>query len=275
MSRIFDQKNVWGSQGGLNAQRADLWKIDFSQVVTGLNDQIRPSLTVGTQIETDLEPIQSTVEPYFISSVTMPTLKIKADEFRRDSRPYMMPGFDEPMSEIKVVFMVETPANGTTTKIYQFLEAWRAFVRAGRGGMSNERKVTLGTDYKVKFRFPVTIILFRGNANPKIHQVSESLGSLNSEYYGSVDQLNEDLAGLSDEEKSARLKSILASGGVFGDVTFQSVENDLENCAVFQVHNMWLSSMKMTDLDYSKGNELVRMEAVFYADNIVDLNNKA
>lgn len=269
MSRIFDQKNIWGAQGGLDAQRADLWKVDFLQAVKGINEQI-----YSGDVATTLQPISSTVEPYYVASVTMPTMKVKSEEVRRDSRPYMMPSFDEPLSEIKVVFIVDTPKSGPTTKIYRFLEAWRAFVRAGRGGMSNEHEVSLGKDYKVIFRFPVTIVLLRGNSNPKIHSISESLGSLNSEYYGSVSQLNENLSGLSEAEKSARLKAILAASGVFSDANLQPVENDLENCAVFQVHNMWLSSLKMTDLDYAKGNEIVRLEAVFCADNIVDLNNK-
>lgn len=268
MSRIFNQKNVWGSQGGVNPQRADFWGVDFSQVINGLNDQIRPGATSKLAVTTDLVTLDFSVEPYYIASVSMPTLKVATETVRRDSRPYMMPGFDEPLPEIKVMFIMETPTDSTTSKIYRFMDTWRAFTRAGRGSMGGEKGVQqLNQNFRVNFRFPVTITLMRGNKSGKINNISSTFSQVSNEYYGDLDSFNRELAGLSEQEKNARLKSIISSAGL--DVN--AVENPLEDCAVFQLENVWLSGFKMTDLDYSKGNEIVKIEASFYADNIRDL----
>lgn len=271
MSRIFNQKNVWGAQGGLDAQRSDLWQIDFTQVVRGINDQIRNGPNSKTAVvETQIQPITSTVEPYYISSVSMPTLKVKAEEYRRDSRPYMMPGFDESLPEIKVVFILETPTQVARSKVYTFLDTWRAFVRAGRGALGNERTVTLNQYFKVGFKFPVSIILFRGNLNPVVNTIANMV---TSEYYGTVDDLANDLASAkTQEEKNKRIQQILGNAGIF--TPYNPIDNDLETCGLFQIEGMWLSGFKVTDLDYSKGNEITRIEASFFADNIRDLNQQ-
>jgi hypothetical protein len=242
VSRIFEQKNVWGSQGGLNPQRADLWFVDFTQVLRGINAQlpntdntmvVLPLATLVSPfyVTTALAPLGSRVEPYYVASVSLPSLGIKAEEIRRDSRPYMMPGFDDPLSEIKVVFILESPVSTKNSKIYQFLDTWRAFTRAGRGAMGNEKTVTLNSRFTVVFRFPVSITLLRGNANPTIQTLAVANAQL-------------------------------------------PVSNDVEDCGVWQLENMWLSRFRATDLDYSKGNEIVRIEATFYADNIRDLNQQ-
>ena len=221
-------------------------------------------------ITTNLEGFGGEVESHYISSVKMPGVKVKAEEFKRDSRSYMMPGFDEPLSEIGVTFIMDSPVDSTTSKVYRFLETWRAFVRAGRGAMGNERSITqLGSNFRVNFRFPVVIALLRGNASPKIADIA----NLSSEYYGTLDNLNAQLAGLSEEQKNAKIKQILGNGGVF--VKDYPVDNSLEQCALFKVEGMWLSGFKLTDLDYSKGNDITRIEASFYADSITDLSNKA
>ena len=258
MSRIFNQKNVWGSQGQINPQRSDLWLVDFTQVIRGINTQIEKK-----EIVTSIQPLEPTVEPYYVSSVSMPVMRVKADEFRRDSKPYMMPGFDEALPEIRIVFVMEAPKTGNTSKVYRFLEVWRAFVRAGRGAMGNELTVGLGVRYTAPARFPVTITLLRGNANPKISAVSIDMSGV-----------NQALAAVDAALRPMRLSQIAAEGGLVNKLDFALVENDLEDCAVFQVENMWLAGYKLSDLDYSKGNELVKIEATFFADNIRDLSQK-
>lgn len=273
MSRITDQTNIWGSQGGVNAQRADLWAIDFKQVIDGINSQI-----FDGDLDTALNALQGNVEPYYISSVVMPCQKVKAVEVKRDSRPYMMPSFDDSLTEIRVNFILDTPTNAKTSKIYTFLETWRAFVRAGRGPMGNEKSVSLNNKFLVGFRFPVAIVFLRGNANPTV--TLSSLASSNRRFSkDEVSSINQQIqiqasdpeigGGLSQEEL---VQNALSQGNF--DFVVNGVDNPLEDCAIFQVENMWLSSFKITDLDYSKGAEIVRIEAIFYADNILDLSNK-
>jgi len=241
-----------------------LWSIDFLQAVDGMNTQLK-----GDGLVHNLEAFGGDVESHYISAIKMPSMKVKADEVRRDSRPYMMPGFDEPLSEIGVTFVMDSPVDSTTSKVYRFLEMWRAFVRAGRGAMGNERAILrLGKKFRVNFRFPVTISLLRGNAKPIIHNAA----NLSNMYYGSLESLEAEVEGLSLEQKNARLQQILANGGVF--TKSYPVSNDLEQCALFQVEGMWLSGFKISDLDYTKGNEISRIEATFFADSVTDLNQK-
>jgi len=221
-----------------------------------------------SDVNTDLQAIGGELESYYISSVKMPTLKVKGEEFKRDSRPYMMPGFDEALSEISVTFVMDTPVNATVSKVYRFLETWRAFVRAGRGAMGDEKSVwQLGAKYRAEFRYPVTISLLRGNVKPEISNLSD----LNSAYSKNLDSLQEQLVGLTEAEKNAKITQILGNGGV-PNADQYPVNNALVDAAVFKVENMWLSSFKMSDLDYTKGNEIVKIEATFFADNIRDLS---
>lgn len=230
-----------------------------------MNDQINNGGLVH-----NMERFGGEVESYYISSVKLPTVKVKADEFKRDSRPYMMPGFDEPLTEIGITFLMDSPVDSTTSKVYRFLEMWRAFVRAGRGAMGNERSVSqLGVNFRVNFRFPAVIYFLRGCLNPKLITVAD----ISNEYYGNLDDLNTQLAGLTNEEKSKKIGSIMQNAGV--NARDYPLNNDLETCAVFSVERMWLSSFRISDIDYSKGNETAKIEAAFCADSITDLNNKA
>lgn len=267
MGRVFNQKNVWGSQGGINPQRSDFWLVDFTQVINGINGQIYEG-----DIETDIQPLPGRVEPYYIASVSMPTMKVKGEEVKRDSKPFWMPSYDEAMTEIKVVFILDTPTNATTSKVYQFLDTWRAFVRAGRGAMGNEKTVSLNSNFTISFRFPVAITLLRGSDNLRVNPTS---GMVNPDYAPAIAQLKAELdtnPNLDEEQKQERIQQLIGSAGIYS--VYNPVENDLIDCAIFQVENMWLSSFKATDLDYSKGNEVVRLEANFYADNFRDLNQR-
>lgn len=239
--------------------------MDFTQVIRGLNSQI-----FEASVETDLQALQPDVEPYYISSVSMPTSKVKADEHRRDSRPYMMPAFDEPLSEIKVTFILETPVNAARSKIYTFLDTWRAFVRAGRGGMGNEKSVILNSNYRVDFKFPVVVMMLRGNASPKINVVS-SLATNDS--YTDVSALNTVVdRAQNDAMKQRQIENAISSGEV--STPYQIVENNLDVCGVFQLEGMWLSSIRLPDLDYTKGGDISKIESVFYADSLRDLNQQ-
>jgi hypothetical protein len=217
VSRVFDQTNTWGSVGGPDPQRADLWYVDFSSVIAGLNEQITGADGNGVRTSFAADELLPEVEAYYISSVSMPTLKVKAEEYRRDSRPYNMPGFDEAMTEIKVMFIMDTPVNVLTSKIHRFLEIWRAFVRAGRLPMGQEGYVDLGDDLSVTFRYPTYITLLRGCSNPKIsnyNRVTNSLGGAWNNEYGTVDSITQQLAGLPEDQREAHLRSLMASAGL-------------------------------------------------------------
>ena len=275
MSRV-KQNNTWGSSGGPDAQRSDLWLVDFTEAIAGLNDQIQPSQSsASNSVSTELEAISS-LEPHFIQSVRLPALKVKAETIMRDSRPYPMPGFDEPFGEIQITFLMESPTDGNTSKVYRFLETWRAFVRAGRGSMGNEGRVPeLNSDYRIDFKFPVAITLLRGNLHPKMFLTEDDIDVPQVDFYGGMAESNRymlanSLKNLSFPEQQRRISQFVRDSGVD---PAELMKNPLEACAAFNVDGMWLSGFKLTDLDYSRGNELLKIEATFYADSISDLSN--
>lgn len=236
MGRIIEeQRNLWGAQGQeVEPQRADLWVVDFRQAITGLNQQI------ATLESSDLEKLADTLEPFYATSVNLPVLATRAEDVNRDSRTYKMPGADEPLGEIKIVFLFDTTTNAKRSKVYALLETWRAFIRAGRGAMGNEASVTqLNEHFRIDYAFDIGLTLLRGSSNPTVN-FSNQVSNVGN--------------------PSASPQFVIDAG----------VTNDLEQTAIYLLENAWLGSYRITDLDYSRGNELVKIEATFYAENILN-----
>jgi len=228
MARIKDQRNTWGSAGenAPNPQRADLWQVDLKSVVDGWNQEIANALEVE---DTGLAPLGE-FSRFFAQSVSLPELKVGSAEYRRDSRPFLMPVFDEPLGAFSIKFIMDSPTNATKSKIYRLLDTWRAVVRAGRGAMGDEPVFVLNSAYRINFVFDIAVTLLRGALNP---QIAESLDS----------------ATPSPEF---------------------AVNNDLEVCGEYTLRSVWLSSFKINDLSYTTGNQIVTIDAQLVAGNLDD-----
>jgi hypothetical protein len=156
VARIVQQKNPWAAQagagGGLDPQRSDLWTVDFKQVSDGLS--------------VVLEQNVPGIPTYFAQSLNFPEPKVRGEMYRRDSRPYNMPGFDEPLDPVRMTFILESPGPGTSSRIYRFLDNWRQVVRAGRGAMSAAgASITLDENYRIDYAFNINVFLLAGTAN--------------------------------------------------------------------------------------------------------------
>jgi hypothetical protein len=167
MSRLIDdatKRNTWGSAAGvgvnqLEPQRSDLWYVDFTNAILGVGDQLQvPSLLA--------------VRKQLVQNVALPDTKIKAEYFRRDSLPYMMPSWDEPLEAVKMTFLLDTNTNAVST-MQDFLSKWLELVRAGRGFRSTGYKpdghgnspVLLDANYQSDYRFDCFLSFLRGNTN--------------------------------------------------------------------------------------------------------------
>jgi hypothetical protein len=254
---------LWGAQANkaLNAQRADLWTMDLSNVVRSLNTQIS---TGGVSNLTNLQLLQ----PYFVQSVSLPELKVNAEPYRRDSRPYMMPVFDEPLGAITARFYLETPTSPQGSVVYHLMDTWRAFVRGGRGAYTREGNIPkLDANFQIQYAFNASLTLYRGCTVPEIIDYFTGVGQ---EYYGDKTAFIQEVDGIKDPDlKIKRLNALRTSAGLFDDL---GVKNDLEMCGLYSLEKMWLSSFKLTEFNYTQGNQLTLVEATFYADNIVDLS---
>ena len=151
MPIVNDQKNMWGKD--IDPQRSDLWRIDMSNVIAGLQER---------------EILRwSGVNPeHFAQSVSIPEVGVNAEVTKRDSIPYQMPSYDEPTGAITMVFILDVGKNiPGTSEIYRLMESWRTLVRAGRGAVGNEDSITLDSNYRVDFQFNVAVELLAGD-NP-------------------------------------------------------------------------------------------------------------
>jgi hypothetical protein len=115
-------KNIWGSSStqGLDQQRDDLWFVDFKVVADSLNFTLPTSWL-------------------YVKSLKLPDLDVTGEVFKRDSRPYYLPGYDKPVDVVTMSFYYSIPQTGQIyPPFYHLLYKWRARVRAGRGAISGE-----------------------------------------------------------------------------------------------------------------------------------------
>ena len=152
-----------GAVSSLVPQRSDLWQVDLSQVIQGLNAQ-KPSAIFqdGTQGTPDM---LLDVPEYYAQSVSVPGLALVASEVRRGSVPFSTPGFDSALDAVRMSFIVDSGEDAKSSLVYKLLTTWMLYVRAGRGPRGSEPWIALGPDYTRKFKFDVTVSLLSGSSN--------------------------------------------------------------------------------------------------------------
>lgn len=254
MGRIRDIKNMWGVTGGENPQRADLWQLDMQDVVDGINDT--PGL--GTSI-------LPSIPRYYTVSLDLPELKVRGEMVRRDSRPYTMPGHDEALDPVRIVFYIDDGFTGAASrpedipksKIYSLLDTWRALVRAGRGALGSEQSITLNADYTIIFRFPITIYLLRG------YDLQNSAGASQL----ALSQARDAMA-LFGPQFNATSSALGAASSSLG--TLSAISGGLEIASAYRLENCWLSSFKIGQLSY-EGSKSAVLDVVLHAENILQL----
>lgn len=153
---------MWGSAAAtgtaLEPQRADLWKVDLSDVVNGLNSQNAFGI-LGL-------PVVREIYPQLVQSVVLPDIKMKPEVIRRDSVPFQMPSWDEPLDAVKIVFLVDSSDNLNQSLVLSLVQTWQAVVRAGRGDRTllyNAGVFPLDDNYQANYAFNLRISLLRGS----------------------------------------------------------------------------------------------------------------
>ena len=242
MARIIDnQANIWGKQLGADGQRSDLWVVDFNQALSGLANVAGMASLTSTVKNTPamssglaVPYVPPKLATYFANTVSLPELKLKSEPIRRDSRPYPMPSWDEPLDPIRMVFWLDcfrpggSAINPYRSDIYQMLDVWRAIVRAGRNSMSSEYALTLDGNYRINYAYDVRVLLMRPSSNPTVNAVSTTTANA---------------------------------------AVVSSVMNDLEFSTQFRLVNCWLGSFKLSELSYEAA-KIIQLETVFYAEDI-------
>jgi hypothetical protein len=283
---IQNQRNPWGAQAGLGGeepQRSDLWIVDLSSPLRG----------ISTQLGVNLPPIPS----YFAQSVSIPELRLRPDVVRRDSRPYNMPSWDDPLDPVKITFLLDAAESGVSSRIYSVLDGWRSLVRAGRGAMSKEVTVVLNENYRIDFRYNINVMLLKGGAarisqtaqrttdaiivqqamaqqrqrNTNIFTLQTDTTSTTQQQAPSSQTEAERQQTLANQQASAAAAS--AALLVANSVQLSSVDNDLQYSGAYTLQNAWLGAFRISDLNYGD-SKLAVVEATFYAEDVYDQNNR-
>lgn len=259
MARIIqDQKNVWGAQGGPEPQRSDLWQVDFDNASTAL-----------FSLPFALERLNSTavhfapfrISRFYAQSLALPSLAIRPQAIRRDSRPYQTPSWDEPLDSIRMTFILDTAKPGNTadpyqSEIYALFDLWRAVVRAGRGAFSNEPAFTLDANYRVNYAYDVNLLFLKGS-KPTVTSTSDADITKQERITASSK------AGLEPGRTPETLRALTVPANLNAGV----VNNDLEISTKLILVKTWISSFQVNELNYDAA-KVVLLTAQFYAEDI-------
>lgn len=240
MSRVItNQNNLWGKQSGIEPQRSDLWIVDFSLALTGLSGAANVSgLASVVNGRTGASSMNSgvpvpyvppAIPTYYASSVTLPDLKIRSEAVRRDSRSYPMPSWDESLEPVRINFLLD------------------CFKPGGA--------------FKTPYQSDIYQMLDVWRA-----VVRAGRGSVSSEYSITLDNNYRidyafDLRVMMMRASSAPSLNPDASDPAL------IVSNDLEFSLQLRLVNCWLSSFRVSELNY-EGAKMVQIEALFHAEDI-------
>ena len=217
------QSNPWGVTA--EVQRADLWRINFSNVLGKL--RAYQLFTNGEFCGIDPE--------FYAQSLVLPAQTVRPEVVRRDSRPYNMPSWDEPLDAIRLTLLADVGTrrqenSGFTSEVVKLFTAWRALVRSGRGGMSLEDSFALsGVNFSVAdismvslYAFDIPVYLLKGG-------IPDSTGD--------------------------RTTAVDSS-------------TDLDDSTTLKLVSAWLSSIQFGELSHVNGGPL-SLSLTLYADDIL------
>jgi hypothetical protein len=241
-------KNPWAQT--LEIQRSDLWTVDFSMAVSEL--AFSTQFGVPNRQLSAIGLIKN--HQFFAASVQFPDAVITPENTRRDSRQYNMPGWDAPMTPVRMVFfhnVSNSVRDGIRrSEIYQLLDLWRIRVRAGRGGMSTEPEVLLDQNFRApKFRFDITVKMASG------YPLTDAAG--NPLFIAGINNdpgLDVDNGGL----------------GVSQEVD-DTDGASLEVSSVYSLKNAWLGSISLAEANHEGPGTIHKINTMFYVDDIKQL----
>lgn len=260
MARVTDITNQWGKKGGPDPQRTDLWQVDMSFVIDGIN------------ANASVTPKLPQIPRYFATAISIPEQKVRAEQITRDSRVYNVPGKDEPLDPVKISFVMDDggkvakgEADAAQSTIYTILDVWRSVVRAGRGAVGSEASIDLGANYRIDYAFPVYIYLLKGQSLPaastasSVTRMRSSSPTFESTFEG----------GFASGDLESAVS--VSSAPTFEDALRRGAGLDVSG--VYQLENCWLAGFKMSDLAYDR-SAVLTVEATLYADNILQIRRK-
>ena len=262
-----NQKNLWGRQVDgaasrvLEPQRVDLFLVDLEQAAKAISNVIGESMPF--------------MIPQFVRSVSFPEVKVRTEPYRRDSIPFNMPSWDEPVDGVKIVFLMDTYDGNNQSNVCDLLDMWVALTRAGRGSRNggyrnNTGWFTLDASYKVACQFDINISLLRGavTSQAQLQAASDAaaLNNVNAALYNSYvqDYERQQAAAAAGEEPDYVLN---APGPEPATVSSTLPFTDMVEHTKWVLRQAWCAGYKLADLNYTEAG-LATVEATFYPETI-------
>lgn len=263
-------RNPWGranDDGGLNLHRNDLWYVDFSTAAKALHE-----------IAEDVIALPA----FYVTSLSMAGYTVRADTFRRDSIPFQMPSWDEPVEPLTVTFLMESK---NPNVVLNFLSTWLAATRAGRGerysegfdpnatGLNTRRtfaQIELNENYTIDFVYTFTVWLLQGSIAPAQAVVQVEADTFN-DYLAYARAQRQAQSYLQQTHLTTTQADYIQATQV-ASLTRRKIETKITWCQCeriipFKV-KAWLASYKVSDLAYRTGTDIVTVEAKFYPEYI-------
>jgi hypothetical protein len=154
--------NPWGRENGMEAQRSDLWLLDFSSVISGIKDQAFVLEALGLS-ESDL-PTQDDVA-YYPQRISPPALRTRLRQIVHGTVPVQQPGYSEAIDSVRIEFLHDVRNRGRMSRILSMIMAWQQLSRIGRRSTHGIYIPFPSAVYRPRFRFDVVIRLVQGDVN--------------------------------------------------------------------------------------------------------------
>lgn len=233
---VIKSRNNWGSAGGMEAQRGDLWVLDMESVLA----EVRQA-----DFAYRLELPQTGDTLQFARQVSFPEARISDVEMRTLNTPKLYPGFDEAVGGVRVDFLVDSTSTGygfggnvtltskaKRSKIYSLLYGWRILARVGRLPYNSEDiSVPLPTTpgpLGALFKKDVTIYFLQGTM--------------------------QDFSGVDSNE----VNNITSAG--------------MDVSMAFVMKKCWISSLQLNGVDQSSSNSPLTLSAVLIPEEIYPID---
>jgi hypothetical protein len=139
--------NPWGTSI-LEAQRKDLWVVDFSQVASGIGLPFQSAYDLSPQAR----------------QIILPSESIESDTFNIFNRQVKFPTFLSAIPSVRCTFLVSYSSEGSPSLI-NFLKTWKEKVMVGQNNLvtSNENIPLLSPIWTSnRFKFNVIVQFIQG-----------------------------------------------------------------------------------------------------------------
>lgn len=154
---LMPANNPWATFNGLEAQRTDLWRLNFRLPLSYFS-------TLSTEQFSSLglnkEKLPSASEAsVYASQVSLPVQKLSSCQVILGTVPRNYPSYFSAQDSVRVSFRHDV---GDQSRIMTMLTIWRAIVRTGRAGGSESGFLLQNETSKPSFEFDVGLEYLNG-----------------------------------------------------------------------------------------------------------------